>query len=334
MARAGLEVAVAGYLGAGEEDGLDPPGRAFRDCLVEAGVDVSGIEVHPHLPTGWAFVRTGDTGERGGVVYFPNANDDVSFARLRECVTRQRPRLVYYMYSGLSERGDARGGRDLADFMGWCAAQGCITTADSHTLTGNPRARIAAATPVAAYHLLEPLLPTLDIFFTSSDEARMIAHTLGRPGAARAGDEEAAVLEALDVLAGYPGPGGRPRLLGVTCADGVYVRQRGPDDALQPARHIRSRFLCGSGVDLVGAGDAFRAGLLSYLVRNRDLFRGAMLNLEEAVQTGHLFASLYVNAPLTDRYANVYPLETALRVVRSGLVFHALEDLLNACTLR
>ena len=69
---------------------------------------------------------------------------------------------------------------NLADFMKWCRQKEIITMADSHTLTGNPEKLIASDALVKEYELLKPLLPELDIFFTSYDEARMIENTLGR----------------------------------------------------------------------------------------------------------------------------------------------------------
>jgi len=106
--------------------------------------------------------------------------------------------VVYYMYSGLSERGDANGGRDLADFAVWCRAQGFITIADSHTLTGNPQALIEGGEPVPAYGLLAPLLGELDVFFTSADEARMIRNTLDPEHRTQGLDTRSSCLSFLD----------------------------------------------------------------------------------------------------------------------------------------
>ena len=111
---------------------------------------------------------------RGGIAYFPNANNDFDFEVFKPEVERLKPRIVYYMYSGLSDRGDANGGRDLAEFVKWCRGKGAVTIADCHTLTGSPQELIESGRAVEEYHLLEPLLPELDVFFTSCDEARLI----------------------------------------------------------------------------------------------------------------------------------------------------------------
>ena len=124
VARAGLRVAVGVNLGKGEYGGLDVQGRFFYDTLTRSGVDMSGTVVHPTLPTGTTFIHEVPGGERGGIAYFPNANNDFDFEKFKPLVLRLKPRVVYYMYSGLSSRGDANNGNDLATFMAWCRAQG------------------------------------------------------------------------------------------------------------------------------------------------------------------------------------------------------------------
>jgi len=198
IARAGLRVAVGVNLGAGARDGLDVQGRAFYDTLADNGVDLSATLVHATLPTGTTFIHETTGGERGGIAYFPNANNDFDFEAFKPHVLRLAPRVVYYMYSGLSERGDANGGRDLADFAVWCRAQGFITIADSHTLTGNPQALIEGGEPVPAYGLLAPLLGELDVFFTSADEARMIRNTLDPEHRTQGLDTRSSCLSFLD----------------------------------------------------------------------------------------------------------------------------------------
>ena len=84
LARAGVDVAVASYVGGGEYDGLDVQGRFFRDAMADAGVDVSALRVHPSRPTGTTFVCEREADERGGLVYFPNANDDFDFETFRD----------------------------------------------------------------------------------------------------------------------------------------------------------------------------------------------------------------------------------------------------------
>lgn len=332
LARAGVRVAVGTNLGKGSFGGLDIQGRTFYDILTANGVDMSATVIHPTLPTGTTFIHEAANSERGGIAYFPNANNDFAFETFKPHVQRLAPRLVYYMYSGLSDRGDARGGKDLADFVAWCRAQGCITIVDSHTLTGDPQALIASGKPVPAYGLLEPLLAELDVFFTSADEARMIRNTLDPEHGTHGLGTRECCLSFLDfVAARFAGKGrGRTQLFGVTVKNGAYAKLVGPDDRVYETVFCPSRFMVGSVIDLVGAGDSFRAGLTATVARHRDAFLDGTLKVEEAVQVGNLMATLYITSPLNDRYGNIAGLDALLAVVRSGREFKSLEELAAA----
>lgn len=332
VARAGLRVAVGVNLGAGEFGGLDIQGRTFADMLAAAGVDLSATAVHPTLPTGTTFIHEAAGGERGGIAYFPNANNDFDFEAFKPQVRRLAPGVVYYMYSGLSDRGDANGGRDLAAFVAWCRSLGCVTVVDSHTLTGNPQALIASGQPVPAYQLLEPLLGEVDIFFTSADEARMIRNTLDPEHRTQGLDTRESCLSFLDFLAARCAGKGRRRtqLFGVTVKNGAYAKLVGPDGAARETQFCASRFMVGSVIDLVGAGDSFRAGLTATVARQRGAFLDGTMNVEEAVQVGNLMATLYITSPLGDRYGHIPTFETLLAVVRGGRAFATLEELTAA----
>jgi len=321
VARAGLRVAVGVNLGKGGCGGLDVQGRFFYDTLTRSGVDMSGTVVHPTLPTGMTFIHEVSGGERGGIAYFPNANNDFDFEAYKPLVLRLNPRVVYYMYSGLSERGDTNSGKDLATFMAWCRAQGCVTIADSHTLTGNPQELIASGQPVAAYHLLEPLLPELDIFFTSADEARLLCNTLDPQADTPKLETHAHCLRYLDFVAERFATLGRTHLFGVTVKNGAYAKLIEPGGRKHDTVFCESRYRVGHVIDLVGAGDSFRAGLVAYVAQNRDAFMAGTLALEEAVDMGNLMATLYITASLHDRYASIPAFESLLRVVQSGKIF-------------
>jgi sugar/nucleoside kinase (ribokinase family) len=330
VARMGLNVAVGACLGAGPFDGMDIQGRTFYDLLAAEGVDLSAVCIHPALPTGTTFIYEAPGNERGGIAYFPCANNDFDFEHFKGEVSRLRPAVVYYMYSGLSHRGDAHDGRDLAAFMAWCRQQGCITMADSHTLTGNPRALIERGEGVAAYRLLEPLLPELDIFFTSRDEARLIRNTLDPASRdTLPATPEELLRSDMTFLAGrFARPHSKTaRLLGITVSSGALVKAFGPDGSGTEARMCSSRFMAGRAVDLVGAGDSFWAGLIAYVASHRDLFTTGKMDVEEAAQFGNLTASLYLTAPLHNRYASIAPYEKLLNVVRRGAYYHDLDTL-------
>lgn len=322
LSRAGMKVALDVHLGKGDEDGLDVQGRFFYDTMIRNGVDMSRTHIHPTLPTGTTFVYEKDNKERGGITYFPNANNDIDFGLYRQTVELLNPTLVFYMYSGLSDKGDANGGRDLAAFMAWCRERGILTITDSHTLTGNPQRVIDAQAEVPHYHLLEPLLPELDVFFTSYDEARMVDNTLGRKGRYLNISQEEYIAQFLKFAAErFWGQNQYAKLFGVTVRDGAFVMYRDATGKTTGPQKITSRFMCGSVVDLVGAGDSFRAGVTAYLCRQAQIFKISRIDVEQAVQMGNLFASLYIKSPLENRYENVGAYDRMFDVLKSGAVF-------------
>jgi len=331
VARTGLKVAVGVNLGKGIYGGLDAQGRFFHDVMAANGIDMSQTYVHPDLPTGTTFIHSTSGDDRGGIAYFPNANNDFDFGRFRRAVEKLKPRVIHYMYSGLSDRGDANAGRDLAEFIKWCRSKGAVTIVDSHTLTGNPRGLIEAGKAVREYRLLEPLLPEVDMFFTSSDEAKLIENTLS-PGRvwSRFSEHENDVHFLEFLTERFWRQDGKTKLFGVTVSDGAYERHVGSDGKADGPNRITSRFMAGEVVDLVGAGDSFRAGLITYVATHLDEFRSGSMNFAEAVQMGNLFASLFIKAPLGDRYGNIKPYDKMLKVVRSGAAYPSFDALRNA----
>jgi sugar/nucleoside kinase (ribokinase family) len=319
MARAGLKVAVGVNLGRGDYNGLDAQGRFFHDLMAANGVDMSATCIHPDLPTATSYIHQKPEKERGGIAYFPGASDEFEFRIFKRAVERLEPKVVHYVYSGLSRRGDANEGRDLADFMKWARNRNIITIVDSTTLAADPRKVIRSGQPVPQYRLLEPLLPQVDIFFTSSDDARMIANTIGRPRHWDRFDADQNAAYLLDLLTGkFWRDGGRTRLFGVTFSSGAYEKHCAPDGSAGPVNKVESRFIEGQVIDLVGAGDAFRAGLITYISRNVKTFVDCSMDFVQAVQMGNLFASLFIKAPLDGRYSAIQDYNKMLSLVSAG----------------
>ena len=334
IARTGLKVAVGVDLGKGNYDGLDAQGRFFHDVMTANGIDTSATHIHPDLPTGTTFIhRTSDEEDRGGIAYFPNANNDFDFEIFKSDIEKLKPSIVYYMYSGLSDRGDANGGRDLADFIKWCRGKGSFTIVDSHTLTGNPGELIQAGKPVKEYRLLEPLLPEVDVFFTSCDEAKLIENTLAPPRSWDKFTEHENNLHFLQFLTErFWQNNNGTKLFGVTVSNGAYEMHIDSEGHIGGPNKVESQFMAGEVVDLVGAGDSFRAGLITYIAHNLSQFRDGSIDFTEAVQMGNLFASLFIKASLEDRYGNIKAYEKMLKVVRSDVAypnFKALRDALD-----
>jgi len=103
-----------------------------------------------------------------------------------------------------------------------------------------------------------------------------------------------------------------------------------PDNKVEGPTRIESKFMVGDIVDLVGAGDSFRAGLITYIARNLDEFKTGNMDFTEAIQVGNLFAALYIKAPLNDRYVNIKTYEKMLNVVRSEATYNDFDELMNA----
>jgi len=59
-------------------------------------------------------------------------------------------------------------------------------------------------------------------------------------------------------------------------------------------------------------------------------FRNGLMNFAEAVQMGNLFASLFIKAPLEDRYGNIKAYDKMLEVVRSGVNYSSFDALQKA----
>ena len=331
IARTGLKVAVGVNLGRGDYNGLDAQGRFFHDVMTANGIDMSQIHIHPDLHTGTTFIHSTVGEDRGGIAYFPGANDDFDFDIFKKAVEKLQPRMVYYMYSGLSDRGDANGGRDLAAFIKWCRQNDAVTIVDSHTLTGNPHALIEQGVSVKEYRLLEPLLPEVDLFFTSCDEAKLIENTLA-PGRKWSDFEEHENnVHFLEFLTDrFCVKDGRTKLFGVTVSDGAYERHVNTDEKVDGPNRIKSRFMAGEVVDLVGAGDSFRAGLIAYVTSHLDDFKAGSIDFAEAVQMGNLFASLFIKASLEDRYGNIHTYDKMLNVVRSAVTYQSFDELRDA----
>ena len=194
----------------------------------------------------------------------------------------------------------------MAEFIIWCRKQDCITLVDSVTLSSNPE----------AYDLLLPVLPEVDLFFTSSDEVKLIARTFGWEEKLIDNNEEHNNRLILNSFAEkFWQDGGRARIFGITTSNGAFEKHVNQDDTSSQPRKVESRFMSDKVVDLVGAGDSFRAGMLSYLLKNKEKFKTKTLNWQKAIDMGNLFASLYVKAPLNDRYKYFKNYEQMLKLI-------------------
>ncbi len=87
---------------------------------------------------------------------------------------------------------------------------------------------------------------------------------------------------------------------------------------IHPELPTGTTFIGGKVIDLAGAGDSFRAGLICYVTNNLDAFKDGVIDFEEAIQIANLFASLYIQAPLNARYINIARYPEMLRAVKKA----------------
>ncbi|OHB48144.1 MAG: hypothetical protein A2Y10_17700 [Planctomycetes bacterium GWF2_41_51] len=105
------------------------------------------------------------------------------------------------------------------------------------------------------------------------------------------------------------------KIFGVTVKDGAFVIYKDAKGNITDPQKITSRFM-GKGVtDLVGAGDSFRAGVVTYIVKNIEAFKNDKIDIEQAIQMGNLFASRYIKAPLNDRYGSIEHYDKMLEII-------------------
>src|SRR3989338_569072 len=339
MARAVLSVAALSGFGKGEHETidhrllLDAQCKFYYDTMASSGINMTFAYANPTLMTGTTFIHDASGGERGGIAYFPNANNELNFSGAKAVIELLQPRIVYYMYSGLSDCGDANGGKDLADFIKGCRGQGAVTIADTHCLTGHVDEALRGTQIVAGYNLLGPLLPEVDIFFCSTDEAGMIARNtelLGNFAKSRLVDPTFPSHFINKQIERRKKEESRTRLYVVTCSTGAYQGGIMPDRHYSMARKVTSNFLTDQLVDLVGAGDSFRAGLITYIANNLEAWRNGSIDIAKAVQMGNLFASIFISAPLNDRYSGVLPYKTMNVVVEGGNTYANRNKLIGA----
>ncbi len=157
----------------------------------------------------------------------------------------------------------------------------------------------------------------------------MIENTAGRARKWDAFDEHENCVHFLDFLTGRFWSGeNRTRVFGVTVSKGAYEKHIGADAGVEGPTRTESRFMAGEVIDLVGAGDSFRAGFLTYVARNIDGFRQGTIDFSRAVQMGNLFAALYIKAPLDDRYGHIKGYRKMLKAVTSGRIYETFDELM------
>jgi len=145
----------------------------------------------------------------------------------------------------------------------------------------------------------------------------MIENTIGQKGLSKDMSENAYIAHFLDFLADrFWTNDDKPAIFGVTVSNGAFEKHVTALASSAPVK-IESAFMDGEVLDLVGAGDSFRAGLITYIAKNIQTFKAKQLDFSQAVQMGNLFAALYIKAPLHDRYRDIGTYENMLDVIKT-----------------
>jgi len=244
-ARLGLRTAVIGKVGA------DPFGEFLTRTLQAEGVDCTGLVVDTHVQTSVSVVLSSADGERT-FLHCVGADGTFRLADVDWGVVADS-RIVFVTGTFLL---DAFDGPETAAFLQRCRELGKVTALDT---CWDSQGRWAT--------LLDPVLPWVDLFLPSSDEARELT-----------GADDPAVMA--------------DRLLAAGCrtvviklgAGGCYVRP----DADTPGYTVPACAV-GTVVDTTGAGDSFCAGFLAGWVRG--------LGLEDCARLANAAGALSVTSP-------------------------------------
>lgn len=308
LRKAGLNVVGIGAMGVNGSRSFDTQGRFLLEVMEQHGIPPFIQEVQD-LSTGTTF-KLGTPGqkERPGLVYFPQANLATDLNFVMDQIRATHPKIVHWMYMGLM--GDAD--RSLGRFFRECRCQtSCIVSADAHTIQQDAK-------------VLQQALPELDIFFCSADDAKLIATALQL----NLDDSHPQFVSNFltRLYDQYAGCGSRRPLFGVTMKNGAYFKV----DEENPQAVTSNYTVENEDLNLVGAGDAFRAGVLGYVSQHVQEFRGGKMNYRDAVQLGNLMAVLCITAPVKERLSQIAPFKNLERIAATDVKFGSVTALTDA----
>ncbi len=263
LRRLGVRSGVLGKVGA------DALGAFIRNALEAEGVDIAGVIVDAQTATSGTVALVGPEGERGFLHTF-GGNGALRAADVRLEGTGPAP-LLHIGGAGLMPAFD---GAPLAEVCRRAQALGMKVSLDT------------AWDPLGRWHNVRPVLPYLDYFLPSLEEAQRI---MGVDTAEEIAD-----------LALEQGPSVVVVKMG---GQGCYVRSRG-----EPGRFLSA--LAVEAVDTTGAGDAFCAGFLAGVSHAWPVERCALL--------GNAVAALSVRVP--GAVEGVRPWAETIAVMEAGAI--------------
>jgi len=304
--------------------GNDLPGNLMKRIMYETSV-MPIIEAEAGYPSSVSFVKPPEGGKREAILHCPNAMD---YFDANSCFHSaigsglKQGAIVHYAYSGLSRAMDENNSRRLASLMQFCRESGYLTMADTHTYSPNPKEDIEARKVIPQYNLLESVLPHLDFFFCSQDEAMMIANAFHYGLDAK---HPIRNWHFLDATRHRFYKDGSPRIVGVTAGTSATLMYDTGRFATV-VETIESPYIITDANNFVGAGDSFRAGIMLEWSKNPNYAINfscgdrniGYRDLERLALMGHLMAACYVTRNEADPYGNIPKYEDMKRVVDSG----------------
>lgn len=247
VALSGLDVGV----GVSTRVGDDMYGDYLLKQWRELGIDTSGVTVDRDRATGFSFIL--NHGVERTPFYSAGANSVFGLGDI-PALLAENSRCMLVFFAGALPSLD---GEPMVELVKRCHAARTVVILD------------ACDSVVADYRAIPSYLPYANLV-VSSEEGRAIT---GK-------DAHEDVLKALDTMAGGASDG--PSFLAVTRCDGVSLlsREHGYMDVATPfyGRPVHN---------VVGAGDAFRAGLAAYIAAHYEDYWHGRLDYHELC----LFAS-------------------------------------------
>lgn len=216
------------------ELGQDPAGNWLLSEMRRVGIDTSMVSRNADVQSAMSMLPIGSDGERRAF-FAPGTAE--TFALPREAMEKAcDARIVHLGGTGLLKAFD--GGPSL-DLLRCAKASGCTTVFDL-ILADDDTAK-----------LVEPLLPHIDHFVPSIEEARTLSGCAG-PGDVSAWFRSRGVGDVLLTMGG----------------DGVWVDPADGEEFMLPAHEVDV-------VDTTGCGDSFTAGVITGLIKGWDIRESA-----------------------------------------------------------
>ncbi len=225
------------------------------------GVDTCGVVLDQQASTGFAFVL--DHGGERTPFYSPGANANFSLSDIPQAF-RQRLRCLLVFFVGDLPSLD---GQPMRQLLQECAANGVVAMLDVTDRVG------------ADYTSISSYLPHASLVVSAEEGRRMTGERT-----------PAGILAGLHSLSER-----RSHLLAVTWSDGAaaLVRRGTGYQYLEVPSPFRGRPVR----NVVGAGDAFRAGLGAYITRHHQSYWAGNLDYREALLTASVVSYCYLSRP-------------------------------------